>query len=74
MLAIPATAVQTVNGQASVFVSEADGQFRVRPVEVGAERDGLAEVTRGLQAGDRVVTAGAFILKSELLEAPDGGE
>ena len=74
VLAIPATAVQTVNGQASVFVSEADGHFRLRPVELGAERDGLAEATRGLQAGDRVVTAGAFILKSELLKAPDGGE
>lgn len=74
VLAIAATAVQTVNGQASVFVSEADGHFRLRPVELGAERDGLAEVTRGLQAGDRVATAGAFILKSELLKSPDGGE
>ncbi len=74
VLAIPATAVQTVNGQTSVFVSEADGRFRLRPVELGAERDGLAEVKRGLQAGDRVATAGAFILKSELLKAPDGGE
>lgn len=74
VLAVPATAVQVVNGQASVFLAEADGHFRLRPVELGAERDGLTEVTRGLQAGDRVVKAGAFILKSELLKAPDGGE
>ena len=74
VLVVPATAVQVVNGQASVFVAEGEGRFRARPVEIGSERDGVAEVRRGLQAGDRVATSGAFILKSELLKATDGGE
>jgi len=74
IVAVPAPAVQHVNGQPSVFVVETDGRFRLQPVETGAEQDGLVEVRRGLQAGDRVAAGGAFILKSELLKAPDGGE
>jgi cobalt-zinc-cadmium efflux system membrane fusion protein len=72
VVAVPASAVQTVNGQPSVFVAEADSRFRVRPIEPGAERDGLVEIRRGLQEGEQVVTAGAFVLKSELL-AGDAG-
>ena len=72
---VPSTAVQTVNGQSSVFVNEADNRFVVRPVEIGTERDGLVEVRRGVQPGERVVIAGAFILKSELLKSSgDSGE
>ncbi len=75
MVLVPSAAVQTVNGQPSVFLSEADNRFRVQTVELGAERDGLIEVRRGVQEGDPVVTAGAFILKSELLKsAADAGE
>jgi cobalt-zinc-cadmium efflux system membrane fusion protein len=75
IVAVPSSAVQAIDGQSSVFVSESDGRFRVRPIEPGTERDGLVEVRRGLKAGDRVVTAGAFILKSELLKSTsDAGE
>lgn len=74
VVAIPASAVQTLSGQPSVFIAEADGRFRARAVELGAERDGLIDVKRGVQQGERVVSAGAFILKSELLKASDGGE
>lgn len=74
VVAIPASAVQTLSGQASVFIAEADGRFRARAVELGAERDGLIDVKRGVQQGERVVSAGAFILKSELLKASGGGE
>lgn len=72
VVAVPATAVQTIDGQPSVFVSEAGGRFRVHPIEPGRERDGLVEVRRGLQADEAVVTTGAFVLKSELL-TPAGG-
>lgn len=72
VLAVAATAVQTVNGQPSVFVAEAGNRFRVRPVELGPERDGQVVVRRGLQVGEKVVTGGAFILKSELLKSAAG--
>ncbi len=74
ILAVPATCVQSLEGQSTVFVSEADGRFRARPVELGVERDGMVEVKRGLAEGDRVATAGAFILKSEMLKSSDTGE
>ena len=74
MVASASSAVETVGWQASVFLAEADGRFRARAVELGAERDGLIDVKRGVQQGERVVSAGAFILKSELLKASDGGE
>lgn len=74
VLAVASTAVQTVNTQASVFVAEPGNRFRVRPVELGPERDGQVVIRRGLQAGEKVVTGGAFILKSELLKSTDAGE
>lgn len=74
VLAIAATAVQTINGQPSVFVAEPGNRFRARPVELGPEHDGQVVVRRGLQVGEKVVTGGAFILKSELLKSADAGE
>jgi cobalt-zinc-cadmium efflux system membrane fusion protein len=72
IVAVPAAAVQTVNGQPSVFVGEGSDRFRVRPVEAGRERDGLIEIRSGVREGESVVVAGAFVLKSELLTAAGG--
>lgn len=74
VLVVPSAAVQSVNDQPSVFVREADNRFRMRPIEVGIEQGGVVEVRRGLKAGDQVVTAGAFILKSELLKSASAEE
>ena len=71
---LPSSAVQTINGQASVFVKEGDGRFTQKPVVLGADRDGVIEVREGVRPGDIVVTAGAFVLKSELLKSAMGGE
>jgi membrane fusion protein, heavy metal efflux system len=74
IIAMPAASVQSLDGQSTVFVNEADNRFRARPVELGVERDGMVEVKRGLAEGDRVATTGAFILKSEMLKSADTGE
>jgi cobalt-zinc-cadmium efflux system membrane fusion protein len=72
---VPATAVQTLNGQPTVFISDGNDRFVPRPIDTGAERDGQIEVRRGVQPGERVVTAGAFVLKSEFLKSSaDAGE
>jgi len=73
-VAVPVGAVQSVSGLPMVFIEEAPGHYRVRPVESGQEAHGLIEIRRGLQPGDQVVTAGAFILKSELLKSTIGGD
>lgn len=66
---VPADAVQTIDGLPTLFLAEGEGRFRARPVEVGATADGLIEIRAGLRSGERVVTAGSFVLKSELLKA-----
>lgn len=71
IIAVPKSAIQTVNGRTSVFVAEGSGRFRLRPIDIGSERDGLVEARSGLAAGERIVTSGAFALKAELLKAPD---
>ena len=41
--------------------------FQARPVQTGLHEGHYTEVT-GVQEGDEVVTAGSFLLKSELLK------
>jgi cobalt-zinc-cadmium efflux system membrane fusion protein len=67
-VAVPHAAIQTVEGQPTVFVRTDDG-FRAQPVELGSRAAGQVEVTRGLQAGAPVASVGSFILKSELGKA-----
>lgn len=66
---IPEDAPQEVNGQKSVFVRTGPDHFQVRPIESGRTIEGALQVTRGLNAGDEVVTRGSFVLKSQLLKA-----
>lgn len=65
---VPAGAVVEVEGKPGVFVPGGDGRtFTFAPVAAGREADGRRVVTSGLKAGDKVVVAGAFTLKSELV-------
>jgi cobalt-zinc-cadmium efflux system membrane fusion protein len=66
-LAVPVSAVMRHEGRAFVFVPEGEDRFRRRNIQTGVEGQGFLEVKSGLQAGDQVVSRGAFILKSELL-------
>lgn len=65
-LVVPASAVQDVEGKASVFVEEEPGRFAVVAVRTEPLPDGRLRVVSGLEAGARVVVEGAFTLKSEL--------
>ena len=66
-LAVPAAAIVRHEGKAFVFVSETAGRFRRVDVETGITSGDFVEVKKGLQAGQQVVSRGAFLLKSELL-------
>jgi cobalt-zinc-cadmium efflux system membrane fusion protein len=72
MVHVPVDAVQDLGDRRVVFVPGADGQFVARDVETGGEREGRVEIRRGLSAGDRVVTRGAFLLKSQMLASSEG--
>lgn len=68
---VPELAVQEVGGQSVVFIASATrGEYTVRPVTLGARAGGgTVVITDGLRAGERIVTRGAFQLKSELTKA-----
>lgn len=73
---VPRDAVQSDAGVEFVFLPQADGlRFRTQRVETRPTgRHGEVEVAFGLKAGDRVVTAGSFLLKSELFKSSLAGE
>lgn len=48
-----------------VFVQTSEGTFERRDVEVGIITNGRAEILRGLEVGEKVVTAGQFLLDAE---------
>ncbi|MFJ2531626.1 efflux RND transporter periplasmic adaptor subunit [Pseudomonas helmanticensis] len=67
-VAVPETAIQTVEDKPTVFVRTDDG-FEARAVELGSRAAGHVEVTQGLEPGAQVASAGSFVLKSELGKA-----
>jgi cobalt-zinc-cadmium efflux system membrane fusion protein len=73
-LFIPEAAVQRTGDRAFVFVPEEDepGHFLVKDVELGEEVDGYVRVLSGLDEDDKVVTKGAFALKSKALKGSFG--
>jgi len=64
-IAVPSDALLESGLSARVFVERADGAFEPRAVGTGWRFGDRVEIVRGLAAGDRVVTSGAFLLDSE---------
>ena len=52
-------------GHVRVFVAAGDGRYELRDVTTGWQQGDRVEIRSGLDAGERVVTAGAFLLDSE---------
>jgi cobalt-zinc-cadmium efflux system membrane fusion protein len=69
VLAVPQSALQTLEGRTTVFVQSEPGVFGRRLVETGHSFEGFTEVYSGIKAGDVVVTEGSFVLKSEFAKA-----
>lgn len=71
VVAIPEGAVVSHEGRVMVFVAAGEREFEAREIKTGILEGGTVEVVAGLQPGERVVTEGAFVLKSELLLEPE---
>jgi RND family efflux transporter MFP subunit len=67
VLTVPASAVMRHEGQAFVFVADADDSFRRVDITTGLETEEWIEIRDGLIGGEMVAASGAFALKSELL-------
>lgn len=69
---VPEDALQTINGMPVVFVTRDGTTFQARTITLGTRSMGKTEVTQGLEAGDRIVVNGAFMVKSEMLKGTMG--
>lgn len=73
-LVIPESALQEFQSRSVVFVQTGPGVFELRLIETGERTGGRVEILRGLAEGDKVVTSGSFLLKSEMLKKTLGEE
>lgn len=62
---VPAEAVLNTGVKKTVFVDLGNGYLEPRQVETGERVGERIEITRGLRAGERVVTSGNFLIDSE---------
>jgi len=67
VLVVPRTSVSDVSGKPVIFVRQPDGDFELHEVVLGQSNLGKVQVLSGLREGERVVTSGAFTIKSALL-------
>jgi cobalt-zinc-cadmium efflux system membrane fusion protein len=74
IIVIPDNALQTDEDNQVVFVTLNANKFQKRVVKLGMEQRGRAQVVEGLKAGEKIVTDGSFILKSEMLKGELGEE
>lgn len=65
-LRVPAAAVQPVGSEDVAFVERELGAFEVRRVRVGRRTAQVVEIIEGLAQGERIATAGTFLLRGEL--------
>jgi len=71
---VPRTAVVEGQGDTFVFVQKGNGLFERRDVKTGRSAGDSVEILSGLKEGELVVIAGAFAIKSELLNELIGEE
>jgi RND family efflux transporter MFP subunit len=64
-LAVPADAVLDSGLKKTVFVERGEGLFSPRVVETGRRFGDRVEIVKGLQAGEKIVVSGNFLISSE---------
>ena len=62
---VPSEAVIATGKRTVVFVAEGEGRFRAVDVETGAEGNGMTAIRKGINAGDKVVVSGQFLIDSD---------
>jgi Cu(I)/Ag(I) efflux system membrane fusion protein/cobalt-zinc-cadmium efflux system membrane fusion protein len=64
-LVIPSSGVYQSGTRQIAFIDRGDGHFEPREIETGAHAGDDLVVTRGLKAGERIVTSANFLIDSE---------
>jgi RND family efflux transporter MFP subunit len=71
---VPASAVQNINNQQTVFIiGDKPNIFVLHSVKLAPESNGFYKVLEGATVGDRIVTEGSFLLRAEWLKQHPGG-
>ena len=65
VLVVPSEAVIQTGRRSVVVVAQPDGKFASVEVQTGMEANGQTEILKGLQAGQKVVVSGQFLIDSE---------
>jgi Cu(I)/Ag(I) efflux system membrane fusion protein len=65
VLTVPTEAIIQTGERNVVFISSDEGSFQPVEVETGIEQGGRTEIRKGLQAGQKVVASGQFLVDSE---------
>jgi Cu(I)/Ag(I) efflux system membrane fusion protein len=65
VLTVPTEAVIQTGKRSVVMLAQGDGKFMPVDVEIGSEGNGQTEIRKGLEAGQKVVVSGQFLIDSE---------
>ena len=65
VLLVPSEAVIATGKRTVVMVAQGNGRFAPVDVETGGESEGRTEIRKGLEAGQKVVVSGQFLVDSE---------
>jgi Cu(I)/Ag(I) efflux system membrane fusion protein len=65
VLLVPTEAVIQTGTRSVVMVAQGNGKFIPAEVETGSETNGQTEIRKGLDAGQKVVVSGQFLIDSE---------
>lgn len=65
LLLVPSEAIIQTGKRSVVMVAQSDGKFMPVDVEIGMEANGQTEIRKGLEAGQKVVVSGQFLIDSE---------
>ncbi len=70
MVTVPRSAVVEIDGVPVAFqATESPGKFRLATLTVARHAESLSFIEKGLRQGDRIVVAGAILLKGEWLKS-----
>jgi len=64
-LTVPADAILESGLSRTVFVDRGNGHFEPREVETGWRHGSRAEITKGLEPGEKIALSGNFLIDSE---------
>ncbi|MFL6672353.1 MAG: efflux RND transporter periplasmic adaptor subunit [Massilia sp.] len=65
VLTVPSEAVIQTGKRSVVMLAQGEGKFMPVDVQTGAEGNGQTEIASGLEAGQKVVVSGQFLIDSE---------